>query len=333
MSSKQERTRRNRQFVNDYLKDKCCKVCGETDNTVLQFDHVRGEKRKAVSDLVCQAYGIASIEEEIAKCDILCANCHQRKTAKDQDWYSNMNDDKVNHPSHYTKGGIECIEAIQSSMSDEGFKGYLKGNFMKYIWRYEHKNGKEDLEKANWYLRRLTEITYPQVEEESKPTDYHTSRRRLEESEKELRKAIQEEFGRGPTCFQKPEYFSDLDIHVYLDKHWAPVDPEEFERCVNDTLVEAYQLINSDPNNLSVRIKAIGLSGAQYLILNGLLNDFEGIPAVKLSEGRGVMHYMNGLQHNDKGVAVRINGKDNEYWYRGKRCADRAAWEKEKSND
>lgn len=64
--------------------------------------------------------------------------------------------DNVNSPSHYTHGGIECIEAIKASLSAEGFKAYLKGNVQKYIWRYEHKyNPIEDLKKAQWYLNRL----------------------------------------------------------------------------------------------------------------------------------------------------------------------------------
>lgn len=64
--------------------------------------------------------------------------------------------DPVNAPSHYTTGGIECIEAIKASMSHEAFCGYLKGNAQKYMWRYEKKvNPAEDLAKANWYLDRL----------------------------------------------------------------------------------------------------------------------------------------------------------------------------------
>lgn len=63
--------------------------------------------------------------------------------------------DKVNHPSHYKQGNIECIDAIEESMSDPQFYGYLKGNVMKYLWRYEHKNGVEDLKKANFYLNKL----------------------------------------------------------------------------------------------------------------------------------------------------------------------------------
>lgn len=62
--------------------------------------------------------------------------------------------DSVNSPDHY-QGAIECIEAIEASMSPEAFKGSLKANVIKYIWRYERKNGLEDLKKAKWYLERL----------------------------------------------------------------------------------------------------------------------------------------------------------------------------------
>lgn len=64
--------------------------------------------------------------------------------------------DMVNHPDHYTKGEIECIDAIKASMTEEAYLGYLKGNAMKYLWRYENKGKKgEDLAKAKWYVSRL----------------------------------------------------------------------------------------------------------------------------------------------------------------------------------
>ena len=68
--------------------------------------------------------------------------------------------DEVNHPTHYNhnKHGVECIEAIQASMSDDEFKGYLKGNAIKYLWRYGYKDKpKQDLDKAQWYLNKLIE--------------------------------------------------------------------------------------------------------------------------------------------------------------------------------
>lgn len=68
--------------------------------------------------------------------------------------------DLVNHPPHY-KGetGIECIEAIEAALTPEEFRGYIKGNCIKYIWREKNKGGKESLEKANWYLERLLNTT------------------------------------------------------------------------------------------------------------------------------------------------------------------------------
>lgn len=66
--------------------------------------------------------------------------------------------DLVNHPVHYTDGGIECIEAIESQQTLEEFRGYLKGNIAKYLWREKHKGGTESLKKAQWYLNRLIQL-------------------------------------------------------------------------------------------------------------------------------------------------------------------------------
>ncbi len=63
--------------------------------------------------------------------------------------------DMVNNPPHYNKHGIECIEAIEAALTEEEFKGYIKGNVLKYTWRENYKNKMEDLEKAAWYLNRL----------------------------------------------------------------------------------------------------------------------------------------------------------------------------------
>lgn len=65
-------------------------------------------------------------------------------------------EDVVNRPKHYNTGSIECIEAIKASMSPLEFRGYLKGNILKYLWRYNYKGKpKEDIDKADWYLARL----------------------------------------------------------------------------------------------------------------------------------------------------------------------------------
>ena len=67
--------------------------------------------------------------------------------------------DPVNSPAHYATGEIECIDAIKASMPMAEYIGFLKGNVMKYIWRYKRK-GKpvEDLKKAQWYLNKLIEV-------------------------------------------------------------------------------------------------------------------------------------------------------------------------------
>jgi hypothetical protein len=62
--------------------------------------------------------------------------------------------DPVNAPLHYTTGGIECIDAIESELTAEEFRGYCKGNAFKYIWRERYKGQDESLKKAIWYLER-----------------------------------------------------------------------------------------------------------------------------------------------------------------------------------
>ena len=65
------------------------------------------------------------------------------------------NVDNVNHPSHYTTGAVECIDAIESALTSEEFRGYLKGNILKYTWRERSKGGDESMRKAEWYLLRM----------------------------------------------------------------------------------------------------------------------------------------------------------------------------------
>ena len=63
--------------------------------------------------------------------------------------------ESVYNPPHYKQGTIECIEAIQSALTEEEYRGYCKGNALKYIWREKHKGGDESLQKAQWYLSSL----------------------------------------------------------------------------------------------------------------------------------------------------------------------------------
>jgi hypothetical protein len=67
--------------------------------------------------------------------------------------------DVVNSPSHYTSGDIECIDAIEASMSKKEFVGFLKGNAIKYLWRYDKKKKPiEDLQKSVFYINKMIEV-------------------------------------------------------------------------------------------------------------------------------------------------------------------------------
>lgn len=62
----------------------------------------------------------------------------------------------VNHPPHYKReGGVECIEAIRSALTPDEYRGYLKGNCLKYTWRERHRKGLQDVQKLGWYANEL----------------------------------------------------------------------------------------------------------------------------------------------------------------------------------
>ena len=65
--------------------------------------------------------------------------------------------DMVNHPNHYTSGKIEVIDIIEDQLTPEEYRGYIKGQVIKYTTRERHKNGDEDLKKAHWYQTRYLE--------------------------------------------------------------------------------------------------------------------------------------------------------------------------------
>lgn len=85
-----ERQRNVKEFVLSYLLTHPCIDCGEKDPVVLEFDHL-GNKKIEVSRLIRDKYSLSTVCQEINKCEIRCANCHRRKTAKDFGWYKNIN--------------------------------------------------------------------------------------------------------------------------------------------------------------------------------------------------------------------------------------------------
>ena len=162
------------QTLNDiclYLYDgKCahdlCKACGESclrnSGELCSFfmsrDTFKNQKEKEMPQTNCS---YAKVENETTICtnpdndDDYGERCAEVYCLYPEGYICphNTNEventiDNVNHPNHYCQGGIECIKAIEASMTPEEFQGYCKGNVMKYIWRFREKNGLEDLKKA-----------------------------------------------------------------------------------------------------------------------------------------------------------------------------------------
>jgi hypothetical protein len=70
-----------------------------------------------------------------------------------------VREDEVYHPSHYNKGKVECIEAIEAMLTPEEYLGYLRGNSLKYHWRFRYKKKpRPDLLKALWYDERVLDF-------------------------------------------------------------------------------------------------------------------------------------------------------------------------------
>jgi 5-methylcytosine-specific restriction endonuclease McrA len=75
----------------EYLSDKSCAICGINDPRVLEFDHIDpATKSFGIAQGLSSTLNWETILDEISKCQILCANCHKIKTAKQQDWYKNL---------------------------------------------------------------------------------------------------------------------------------------------------------------------------------------------------------------------------------------------------
>lgn len=112
---------------------------------------------KAIEDAKAQAYSkfcnynfVTNAMEEVPAMD-------EEKTVQTETIESAKRNDPVNHPKHYAGAkGIEVIDVIENFTSDlNGIEATDTGNIIKYILRWKHKNGVEDLEKAQWYLNHL----------------------------------------------------------------------------------------------------------------------------------------------------------------------------------
>ena len=137
----------------DYFitKDKRIKVHCKSDNRDYYY---RVEDGKTITDGEEPPLVRYSDEKREKYLKEMGMNCEENKEA-------------VNHPAHYTQGDIECIDAIKAAtVGKTGIEAACVGNVIKYLWRYESKNGVEDCRKAKWYLERLIKEVSAREKEE-----------------------------------------------------------------------------------------------------------------------------------------------------------------------
>lgn len=110
-----------------------------------------GSTERGIDGAIASTPWFAPIISELTECkDGVCPVPWATKEAAPV-----LQEDMVNHPSHYADGAIECIDAIETQLTADEFQGYLRGNCVKYLWRWRNKGGLQDLKKAQWYLNRL----------------------------------------------------------------------------------------------------------------------------------------------------------------------------------
>lgn len=135
------------------------KLASETEVKWITGDDIEAEKfciKTFPLWFIIDKYSRLTWEDESSKVPIDVA------TFSDDEFLSlftaKTEDDPVNHPSHYTQGKVECIDAMEDALGTEVVKGFCLGNTYKYLWRHADKNGDEDVKKAVWYFSRYKQI-------------------------------------------------------------------------------------------------------------------------------------------------------------------------------
>lgn len=155
---------------------KCKHYIGKCKDSNEYICKVRGLFSGNKKVTFCSEYKEENNEfKEIAEVTKFCEKCeYYFRTTKDinaegtfyQHFCKNIKEEcpfikkeAVNHPTHYNQGKVECIEAIESAtIGKKGIEAFCVGNILKYLWRYENKNGLEDVKKSQFYLNKLIEI-------------------------------------------------------------------------------------------------------------------------------------------------------------------------------
>lgn len=145
-------TREEKVNVLEWYCDNKCQKCEECE-LVKKYDK---ETDKWTDTYACVFSDMS--DEMLNKCYNWYKEIGQASCENTEDEYCDKesNADMVNHPSHYNQGGIECIDCIKSAIVGKvGIEAFCAGNAIKYLSRYEEKNGIEDVKKARWYIDRL----------------------------------------------------------------------------------------------------------------------------------------------------------------------------------
>ena len=88
---RRQRTRRAREHVLQYLSQNSCSECGEINPAALEFHHRDGNiKKHSIANMVSSGYSLELLQDEINKCDVLCANCHRIQEARNGHWYKGV---------------------------------------------------------------------------------------------------------------------------------------------------------------------------------------------------------------------------------------------------
>ena len=97
--------------------------------------------------------------------DYPCSSCQNTKVGEEWKttplmWEAMPTDQSsVNHPSHYNKGKYECLDVMIDVFGKEAVQTFCLLNSFKYVWRSKQKNGMEDIQKANFYLKKYEELS------------------------------------------------------------------------------------------------------------------------------------------------------------------------------
>lgn len=137
-----------------------CEICLESDNFAGYIPALQGVDSAWDNDKT-GVVDFATIKENGETYQVKTTGGYQPSkpiTSQPPNTGTSVQSDNVTHPSHYTQGKVECIDAIEAAVTGlTGMEAVCTAQCIKYLWRWRHKNGLEDLRKAGWYLDRLIE--------------------------------------------------------------------------------------------------------------------------------------------------------------------------------